>query len=174
LDSLTDGCELSCGCWELNSGPLEEKWELLTSEPSLQPHLRFHRSCKTTVKTIGAFRLSVEKMCVILIGLPLYVTYFYSLVPFNIFYFLQICVFIVIWEEDFLFLSNLINSVSLICICSSLSFFFKLGKFSSIFVENFFQSLQLGLFTFFYSFFYLFYYSCVRSFHSIPDFLNFL
>jgi hypothetical protein len=26
-----------CGCWELNSEPLEEQSLLLTSEPSLQP-----------------------------------------------------------------------------------------------------------------------------------------
>jgi hypothetical protein len=37
-DSTTDGCEPPCGCWELNSGPLEEQSMLLTSEPSsLQP-----------------------------------------------------------------------------------------------------------------------------------------
>jgi hypothetical protein len=24
-DPITDGCELPCGCWELNSGPLEEQ-----------------------------------------------------------------------------------------------------------------------------------------------------
>ena len=23
-DLITDACELPCGCWELNSGPLEE------------------------------------------------------------------------------------------------------------------------------------------------------
>ncbi len=33
---ITDGCEPPCGCWELNSGPLEEQSVLLTSEPSLQ------------------------------------------------------------------------------------------------------------------------------------------
>ena len=27
----------TCGCWELNSGPLEEQSMLLTTEPSLQP-----------------------------------------------------------------------------------------------------------------------------------------
>jgi hypothetical protein len=32
-----DGCELPCGCWELNSSPLEEPSVLLTTEPSLQP-----------------------------------------------------------------------------------------------------------------------------------------
>jgi hypothetical protein len=37
IDSITDGCEPSCGCWELNSGPLEEQSVLLTAEPSLQP-----------------------------------------------------------------------------------------------------------------------------------------
>ena len=36
-DLITDGCEPPCGCWELNSGPLEEQAMLLTSEPSLQP-----------------------------------------------------------------------------------------------------------------------------------------
>ena len=35
-DLITDGCEPSCGCWELNSEPLEEQSVLLTSEPSLQ------------------------------------------------------------------------------------------------------------------------------------------
>jgi hypothetical protein len=35
-DLITDGCEPPRGCWELNSGPLEEQSVLLTSEPSLQ------------------------------------------------------------------------------------------------------------------------------------------
>ena len=34
---VMDGCRLPCGCWELNSGPLEEQPVLLTTEPSLQP-----------------------------------------------------------------------------------------------------------------------------------------
>ena len=34
-DSITDGCEPSCGCWVLNLGPLEEQSVLLTTEPSL-------------------------------------------------------------------------------------------------------------------------------------------
>ena len=37
LDPITDGCDLPCGCWELDSEPLEEQPVLLTSEPSLQP-----------------------------------------------------------------------------------------------------------------------------------------
>jgi hypothetical protein len=30
---ITDGCELPCGCWELNSRPLEKQSELLTTKP---------------------------------------------------------------------------------------------------------------------------------------------
>jgi len=37
-DPITDGCEPPCGCWELNSGPLEDQSVLLTTELSLQPH----------------------------------------------------------------------------------------------------------------------------------------
>jgi hypothetical protein len=33
---VTDSCVLSCGCWELNSGPLEEQPVLFTVKPSLQ------------------------------------------------------------------------------------------------------------------------------------------
>jgi hypothetical protein len=36
-DPVADGCEPLCGCWELNSGPLEEQSVILTVEPSLQP-----------------------------------------------------------------------------------------------------------------------------------------
>ena len=35
---LTDGCEL-CGCWELNSGPLQEEQLLLSAEPPFLIHL---------------------------------------------------------------------------------------------------------------------------------------
>jgi hypothetical protein len=38
-DLITYGCEPSCGCWELNSGALEEQTVLLTAEPPLQPCL---------------------------------------------------------------------------------------------------------------------------------------
>ena len=33
---VTEGCELTYGCWEWNSGPLEEQPVLLTAESSLQ------------------------------------------------------------------------------------------------------------------------------------------
>ena len=39
-DLIMSGCEPPCGCWDLNSGPLEEQSVLLTAEPSHQP-LRF-------------------------------------------------------------------------------------------------------------------------------------
>ena len=35
-DLITDGCEPPCGCWDLSSGPLEERWVLLTAEPCVQ------------------------------------------------------------------------------------------------------------------------------------------
>ena len=34
---VIDSCELPCGSWELNPGPLEEQSVLLTIEPFLQP-----------------------------------------------------------------------------------------------------------------------------------------
>jgi hypothetical protein len=33
---VADICEMACGCWELNSGPLEDQPILLTAESSLQ------------------------------------------------------------------------------------------------------------------------------------------
>jgi hypothetical protein len=35
-DFVTDGCEPPCGCWDLNSGPVEEQSALLNAEPSHQ------------------------------------------------------------------------------------------------------------------------------------------
>jgi hypothetical protein len=34
---LRAGCELPCGCWELNLGPMQELQVFLTAELSLQP-----------------------------------------------------------------------------------------------------------------------------------------
>jgi hypothetical protein len=36
LRSIIEGYQTPCGCWELNSGPLDEQPLLLTTEPSLQ------------------------------------------------------------------------------------------------------------------------------------------
>jgi hypothetical protein len=38
-DPIADGCEPPCGCWELNSGTLEELSVLSTAKSSLQPLL---------------------------------------------------------------------------------------------------------------------------------------
>jgi hypothetical protein len=38
---VTGGCELPCGCWELNPCLLEEQPVFLTPEPSFQPLLIF-------------------------------------------------------------------------------------------------------------------------------------
>ena len=46
-DPIADACEPPCGCWELNSGPLEEQSGLLTAEPSLQPHVHVLSSSST-------------------------------------------------------------------------------------------------------------------------------
>ena len=34
---VTESCELPCGCWDLNPGPLEEQPVFLSAESSLQP-----------------------------------------------------------------------------------------------------------------------------------------
>jgi len=49
-DPITDGCEPPCGCWDLNSGPLEEQSVLLTAEPSLQPISQIYNSKSSTPK----------------------------------------------------------------------------------------------------------------------------
>ncbi|EDL09734.1 RIKEN cDNA A230091H23, isoform CRA_b [Mus musculus] len=36
-DPIADAWEPPCGCWKLNSRPLEEQSVLLITEPSLQP-----------------------------------------------------------------------------------------------------------------------------------------
>jgi hypothetical protein len=38
---LQNSCELSCRCWELNPGPLEEQVVLLTTESPLQSQMYF-------------------------------------------------------------------------------------------------------------------------------------
>jgi hypothetical protein len=51
---MTDGCDPPCGCWDLNSGPLEEQSVLLTTEPDLILELtfepRFNQLCFPYVK----------------------------------------------------------------------------------------------------------------------------
>jgi hypothetical protein len=46
---VTDNCQLPCGCWELNLGPLEEQLVLLTAEPSLQSSVVGLNACTMLV-----------------------------------------------------------------------------------------------------------------------------
>jgi hypothetical protein len=41
-DPSIDGFEPLCGCWELNSGPLEEQIVLLTTESSFSPQVPYY------------------------------------------------------------------------------------------------------------------------------------
>ena len=53
-DLIIGGCEPPCGCWELNSGPLEEQPVLLTAEPSLQPNpVNFNGNLSQCLRTEG-------------------------------------------------------------------------------------------------------------------------
>jgi hypothetical protein len=55
---VTNRCDLSCGCWELNLGHLEEQPVLLTIEPFLQPLgfiLNLIYSKMLTVYTVNNF-----------------------------------------------------------------------------------------------------------------------
>jgi hypothetical protein len=60
------------------------------------------RGSKIPVQALLALRVSVEKLGIILIGLPLYVTCHFSLAAFNIpSFFRRFCVLIIMWQEDF-------------------------------------------------------------------------
>jgi len=52
-DPITDGCEPPCGCWELNSGPLEEQPVLLTSEALSSPEAGISVFQQTSKGSIG-------------------------------------------------------------------------------------------------------------------------
>jgi hypothetical protein len=65
------------------------------------------RLCKTSVQSLLAFRVSVEKSSVILIGLPLSVTGPFPLSAFKIHFFFIFSIWIVMLEEDFIFWFNL-------------------------------------------------------------------
>ena len=73
---------------------------------SLSWHLWFLRACKIPVQARLAFRVSVEKLGVILTGLPLYVTWPFSLVAFNIpslFYMFRVLFFVFLFLFCFVF-----------------------------------------------------------------------
>jgi hypothetical protein len=63
-DPITDGCEPPCGCWELNSGTLEEQPVLLTAEPTLQPTVmlfKVQKSCLISGKCTENFQMHAHK-----------------------------------------------------------------------------------------------------------------
>jgi hypothetical protein len=60
-----DGCGPPCGCWDLNSGPLEEQSVILTTEPSLQTGILLLKTKKTystyiPIKRYAVYFLEVE------------------------------------------------------------------------------------------------------------------
>ena len=82
--------------------------ERLAGYSSLGWHLCSLRVCITSVQDLLAFIVSGEKSGIILIGLPLYVTWPFSLAAFNI-----LCLFsafvglTIMCREEFLYCSNI-------------------------------------------------------------------
>ena len=62
-DPITEGCEPPCGCWELNSGPMEDQSVFLTTEPSLQPQLFFLIALIKIIKKYGTLHRSASHPC---------------------------------------------------------------------------------------------------------------
>jgi hypothetical protein len=60
-DPFTDGCEPPCGCWDLNSRPLEEQLVLLTTESSLQPLFSFFNHGRLDIPFGHFFLTSARK-----------------------------------------------------------------------------------------------------------------
>lgn len=54
---VAGGCDLSCGCYELNQGPLEKQPIVLTSKLSLQFHI-YLKLCKGFLKTLWLLPLA--------------------------------------------------------------------------------------------------------------------
>jgi hypothetical protein len=86
-----------------------------------------------------AFRISIEKSDIILIGLPLYVTLSFSLTAFNILsLFYTFIIFIIMSQEEIIFCSSLFGILYTFCTLIGISFF-TLGNFSSmVLLKNFF------------------------------------
>ena len=76
-----------CGCWELNSGPLEEQTMLLTSEPSLQPStfLIIYTELKVSL---------LLNVSILILYFPTFicVLYMYACLPMCGFMCMQLCV----------------------------------------------------------------------------------
>ena len=72
-DFISDGCEPPCGCWELNSGPLEEQAMLLIAEPSLQLHMFTFLSVSISVHHVHACACGGQKRALDLLELEFYI-----------------------------------------------------------------------------------------------------
>jgi hypothetical protein len=62
---ITVGYEPPCGCWNLNSGPLEEQSVLLTTEPSLQPSRQHANNYVIAVTDPESSCLLVRKLLIL-------------------------------------------------------------------------------------------------------------
>lgn len=76
------------------------------------------------------FRVSIQNSVIILIDLPLYVTWSFSLGTFNILLFCTFSNLIIVCYRDIFPWSNLL--CTLYTYCTSIDIFFKLGKFFSM------------------------------------------
>ena len=97
------------------------------------------RVYSTSIQNFLAFKRSLEKQGVILIGLPLYGTWSFSFAAFHILSLL--CIFsilIIICQANFLFWFNLLRVLYVSCTFLSL-FFFNFGIFSSSFIPIIFR-----------------------------------
>jgi hypothetical protein len=57
-------CEPPRGCWELNPGPLEEWWVLVTAESSLQPHCLLETQILPAIKGSFSLEVTIAASCV--------------------------------------------------------------------------------------------------------------
>ena len=89
---------------------------------SLRWHLWSLRVWKISNQALLTFRVSIEKWAVIIIGLPLYVTWSFSLAAFNIFLFCKFCILIIMcWEDIFSDSTYMEFCKLLVCLQGSLS-----------------------------------------------------
>lgn len=56
---VTDGCELPCGYWVLNSAPLEEQPALLITELSLSPLYEIFSKCPVSILSLHKYEVSL-------------------------------------------------------------------------------------------------------------------
>jgi hypothetical protein len=79
-DSITDGCEPLCGCWELNPGPLEEQYSALNgwaiSPAPILSFLKWMRNKAVQSRTVAplVFSLASRDFSVVWsrLGVPCY------------------------------------------------------------------------------------------------------